>query len=91
MLKFYITGMLCGGLLAAHTANSQDWVQKLQEPTTNFYEVQRAFNEHWQNRPYERGKGFKQFKRIEYMMEPRVYPSGDRAHGTPSKARGYRQ
>jgi len=43
----------------------------------NFYIVQQAFNEYWQNRKIERSKGWKQFKRWEAFMTPRVYPSGN--------------
>ncbi|MBM3428918.1 MAG: glycosyl hydrolase, partial [Bacteroidetes bacterium] len=52
----------------------------MQDDKTNFYEVQQAFNEHWQNipRPYPKGKGFMAYKRWEWFMEPRVYPSGNR-------------
>jgi photosystem II stability/assembly factor-like uncharacterized protein/PKD repeat protein len=42
----------------------------------DFYDIQRAFNEYWKNRPVERSKGYNPFKRWEYFMEPRVYPSG---------------
>jgi PKD repeat protein len=56
---------------------SQVWVEMMKDPNANFYETQAAFNAYWQDRPYERGKGYKQFKRWEYKMAPRVYPSGD--------------
>jgi photosystem II stability/assembly factor-like uncharacterized protein len=48
--------------------------QKSQE--LNFYEVQSAFYKYWGDRPYEKGRGFKQFKRWEYIMEPKSYPDG---------------
>ena len=48
----------------------------MEDKNANFYEIQQAFNEHWDGKPYEKGKGWKQFKRWEYFMEPRVYPSG---------------
>jgi len=50
----------------------------MQDHDVNFYEVQEAFNEHWGDKGYERGKGFKQYKRWEYFMEQRVYPTGNR-------------
>jgi len=50
----------------------------MQNHDVNFYEVQEAFNEHWEGKTYERGKGYKQYKRWEYFMEPRVYPTGNR-------------
>src|SRR3989344_243674 len=54
-----------------------NWVQLMSDPTANFYDVQTAFNNYWKDRPVEKGKGYKQFKRWENYMEPRVYPSGD--------------
>ncbi|HGY54232.1 MAG TPA: T9SS type A sorting domain-containing protein [Caldithrix abyssi] len=54
----------------------QDWVQKMERMDTDFYSIQKSFNEYWKDRPIERGKGWKQFKRWEYFWEQRVYPSG---------------
>jgi PKD repeat protein len=68
------------------SASAQEWVDKMQDPNTNFYEVQRSFNQYWKGRPEEKGKGYKQFRRMEWFQEPRVYPSGDRSLGSPSKA-----
>ncbi|MFH2141316.1 MAG: T9SS type A sorting domain-containing protein [Bacteroidota bacterium] len=43
---------------------------------TDFYFVQRSFNEYWKDRPYERSKGYTQFKRWEYRTEPHAFPNG---------------
>ncbi len=59
---------------------SQDWVNKLMDSEVNFYEVQESFNAHWGNTGYERGKGWKQYKRWEYHTAPRSYPDGVRNH-----------
>lgn len=50
----------------------------MQDPTANFYDVQEEFNLYWQGKTPDKGQGWKQFKRWEYMMEPRVYPTGIR-------------
>ncbi len=71
--------LLAGLAFAASSINAQQWVQKMHDPNVSFYDVQQEFNTYWQNRPYEKGKGFKQFKRWEWFMEPRVYPSGNKA------------
>lgn len=42
----------------------------------NFYEIQHAFNSWWGDKPYEKGKGYKQFKRWEYITEPFCFPDG---------------
>lgn len=67
-------------LLAAFcsSAFAQNWVEKMQDPNVNFYEVQRSFNEYWEGKDLANAKGWKQFKRWEYFMAPRVYPSGNR-------------
>ena len=67
-------------------ATAQTWVDKMHDTTQNFYSIQQEFNSYWQNRPYEKGKGYKAFKRWEWYTEPRVYPSGDLKYGSRSMA-----
>ena len=55
---------------------SQNWIDKMQDPSQNFYEVQKEFNEYWEDKIIEKGKGWKQFKRWENFMEQRVFPDG---------------
>ena len=55
---------------------SQSWIDKMQDPTVNFYETQQEFEEFWENKTIEKGKGWKQFKRWENFIAPRVYPDG---------------
>jgi hypothetical protein len=64
----------------------QLWVDMMMVPNANFYDTQAEFNSYWANRPIEKGKGYKQFKRWEEFMEPRVFPSGDVKQATRSKA-----
>lgn len=64
-------------LLLFAQANAQDWVEKMQDPSVNFYEVQAAFNDYYKDKE-KGGPGYKQFKRWEYRMEPRVFPTGER-------------
>ena len=59
-------------------AHAQEWVDGMKDHRVNFYEVQKSFNEYWKDREVEKGKGWKQFKRWENFMEPRVYPTGER-------------
>ena len=68
------------------TVHAQTWVDKMQDSTQNFYSIQQEFNSYWKNKPYERGKGYKAFRRWEWFTEPRVYPSGDLKFGSKSKA-----
>jgi len=55
---------------------SQEWVRMMEDPNANFYDIQQKFEEHFKDKKIEKGSGWKQFKRWEYFMEPRVYPSG---------------
>ena len=73
-------------LLSSIDIYSQIWVGKMLDTTENFYSIQQEFNNYWQNKPYERGKGYKAFKRWEWFTGPRVYPSGDLRLGSRSKA-----
>ncbi|MFC1733885.1 T9SS type A sorting domain-containing protein [candidate division KSB1 bacterium] len=50
----------------------------MQDPTANFFDVQRAFNTYWQGRQRVKGDGWKIFKRWEWFMEKRVNPDGSR-------------
>lgn len=63
-------------------ANAQDanWVSLMSDPEANFYDIQKSFNTYWKNKTVEKGKGYKQFKRWENFMEPRVYPTGRLPH-----------
>jgi len=55
---------------------SQEWYDMMQEPDVNFYQTQTAFNDFWEGKNIEKGKGWKQFKRWEAFIEPRVFPDG---------------
>jgi photosystem II stability/assembly factor-like uncharacterized protein len=65
------------GSLLGSWSYGQTWVEKMQDPNANFYEIQKTFNTYWANKKIEKGKGWKQFRRWESFMTPRVYPSGD--------------
>lgn len=73
-------------LFTQFTLQSQQWVDKMQDTTQNFYSIQQEFNAYWQNKPYERGKGYKAFRRWEWFTGPRVYPSGNLKYASRSKA-----
>ena len=64
--------------LVPSTLFAQQWVDFMLDPSVNFYTVQQAFETEWNGRTYERGQGWKQFRRWEWLMEPRVYPTGQR-------------
>jgi hypothetical protein len=72
-----VAALACMAWLVAMfgTGSAQEWV-KLREEGANFYDIQRSFEQYWQGKTVEKGKGWKQFKRWEYWTAPRVYPSG---------------
>jgi len=80
-------------LFTSFLSYSQDWIAKMNDPSVNFYEVKKEFYKYWEKA--ERKAKFKSFftgqktevenesyvhyKRWEYYVEPRVYPTGDRS------------
>ena len=60
------------------SAQDQSWQEKMADPSVNIYEVKQTFENAWLNRPITKGKGYKQYKRWEYFMEPRCFPTGVR-------------
>lgn len=73
--KITISALL---VLSSSAIFAQEFVQKMADDNVNFYDVQKSFNEFYAGKPYEKGKGFKQFKRWEWFTEQRVFPSGER-------------
>ncbi|MFH0866445.1 MAG: hypothetical protein V1904_09620 [Bacteroidota bacterium] len=62
------------------TLFAQNWVDMMQDSNANFYSIQKAFNNFWEGKKIEKGKGWKQFRRWENFMAPRVYPGGEMNH-----------
>jgi len=54
----------------------QSWMQSIGD-TLNFYEIQEQVEQYWKGKTPAKGSGWKQYKRWEYMMKPRVYPTGN--------------
>ena len=66
---------LCFGVSAPGWA--QSWMSSMQNnPNPNFFEIQQAFYQYWQDRPIQKGKGYKPFKRWEWYWQKRVNPDG---------------
>lgn len=66
-------------VFAAITAVAQEWAKNITQSNPNFYDIQKAFNEYYETHipSWEADDDYKAFKRWEYFMEPRVYPSGE--------------
>lgn len=76
--------------LFSSSAFSQKWVEMMHDQNINFYDVQKEFNNYWKEKEQvkkrgdikdskKKNAGWKQFKRWESFVEPRVYPTGDRS------------
>ena len=63
-------------LICSQTLFAQRWVDLMMEPDANYYNIQRAFYQEWGDKPYERGKGWKQFHRWEAFWENRIMEDG---------------
>ena len=59
---------------------SMTWVEAMQDYRVNFHTVVDKFETEFAGKPYEKGHGWKQFKRWEYMMGQRVGETGVRPH-----------
>lgn len=57
---------------------AQAWVELMMDGTTNIHEVKAEFDAYWDGRPYQKGKGWKQFQRWHWFMDQRTHPSGER-------------
>lgn len=64
-------------LLITFITKSQEWTRNLKSENPNFFEIQKAFNDYWKDKPVEKGKGYKQFKRWEWYWEQRVNQNGE--------------
>ncbi len=92
-MKKNILITLIGFAISFSGLRAQDWVQMMQDPSVNFYDVQKAFNAYWEKnerrtalRKLVGGKesqaaeeNYEKYKRWEYFTETRVYPTGDRS------------
>lgn len=75
-MKKIILLLLCVFLF--NSLMAQSWVEMVGKPGANFYDIQKAFYEYYKDKDINvKGNGYKQFKRWEYIVEPRVYPSGE--------------
>jgi hypothetical protein len=69
---------LCSLFIACSTTNAQQWVDLMLDPAADLPAVKEAFDQAWEGRPYQKGKGWKQFHRWYWFMEQRTFPQGQR-------------
>ena len=80
-MRNLLTAVLLAASAAAH-AQQPEWLRLWNDPSTNVYDVVREFDSEFEGKALEKGKGWKQFKRWEAFMDPRVYPTGQRPSPT---------
>ena len=57
---------------------AQPWInQDFLSNSAKFEVIQRDFNNYWSDKIPTKGKGWKQFKRLEYFLEQRLFPDGN--------------
>src|SRR5210317_1371649 len=56
------------------------WVEAMQDYRVNFHTVVKKFDDAFEGKAYEKGHGWKQFKRWQHFMESRVDADGNRPH-----------
>ena len=64
-------------LISCFNTFSQKWTEMMTDTNANFYDIVKEFDTYWKDRLYEKGKGYKAFKRWQWFAEPRVFPSGN--------------
>lgn len=77
MKKITNTILIVTFLLSIQMGFSQPWMENITSDKPTFQEIQTAFNEYWKDRPIEKGKGYKPFKRWEWYWESRLLPNGE--------------
>ena len=76
MKKLFFSLFTIGGI----TINAQqvDYASMMENPSSNFSQIQEAFRLNWQNKDrHVKGKGYKAFKRWEYFHEKRLTQQGE--------------
>jgi len=63
-------------LFVFNLGNAQEWVDLMRTPGVDFREAQKAFEAEWTDKEYKKGKGYKQFKRWENFIVPRMDQNG---------------
>ena len=65
------------GLIALQQTYSQDFHSIWNDPKANFYEIKAAAKEYFKDKDQGIETEYSRYKRWEYFVEERVYPSGD--------------
>lgn len=72
-MKFILIFIICS---APAIIRAQDYPEMMMN-RSNLFETVKKFDEQWRGKTYERGRGWKQFKRWEAFWSPRLFPTGN--------------
>ncbi len=75
-----ITIFFTTGYTYAQSEPNNSWIDGMQDYTINFNNVVNVFEDEYRGKQYQKGHGWKQFKRWQNFMEPRVDIDGNRPH-----------
>jgi photosystem II stability/assembly factor-like uncharacterized protein len=77
-LLFIFLSLLALKISAQASSDSPQYLEMMRDMEhNNFFSIQKEFNNYFNGRDQGRGSGFNQFKRWEFIAEPRFYPSGN--------------
>jgi len=85
-VKALLITILCYSFTPPLSSQPPKWVQMKDDPTVNFYDVQKEAESYFSSHPKGKGSGYKQYKRWEWANEQRYYPDGDRSVVDPAIA-----
>jgi photosystem II stability/assembly factor-like uncharacterized protein len=63
-------------VLSSFAGKAQTWMEPLNHPNPKFQDIQDAFNAYWKDKPEEKGKGIKAFRRWEWHYQNRHMEDG---------------
>lgn len=70
--------VMLGLILVSKNYFGQKWVDMSTQPNANLYEIQKEFEKSFEGKDLSiKSTGYKIFKRWEYFVAPRVYPTGN--------------
>jgi len=73
--------------VSATTLSAQKWVTMMTDTNANYYDIVKEFEAYWKDKDItEKGKGYKAFRRWQWFVEPRVYPSGNMKYASRTYA-----
>ena len=75
-MKLKTKALLLAFSLSAAVTQAQPWMAAVKSDQPSFQELQTAFNQYWENKPIEKGQGYKVFKRWEWFWQSRLLPDG---------------